>query len=183
MQESLVIAACQRADSVAQRTLYESYLPYVLTIVRRFGFAEQEVPDVIQEIFIEVFYNIKKYDAAKGEFKYWLKSIAIHKILKMLRQRKRTDTVHLDDFQCALTTDEIDLQEMDTEYLIRLIGELPDGYRTVFNLYVVDGYSHEEIASLLGIDAGSSRSQLSRAKQVLKKKIQQFHKGDCYGII
>lgn len=183
MQKSQIIPACQRADPLAQRTLYESYLPYLLTIVRRFGFAEQEVPDVIQEIFIEVFYNIKKYDTAKGEFKYWLKSIAIHKILKMLRQRKTAPLVNLEDVSYMLPAEELDLQEIDAEYLIRLISELPDGYRTVFNLYVVDGYSHEEIAALLGIDVGSSRSQLSRAKQLLKKKIQQFHKGDCYGII
>ena len=183
MNDTQLISDCIRHDAKAQKALYESYLPYVLTIVRRFGFMEQDIPDVIQEIFIEVFSCIHKYRSKKGTFKFWLKSIAVHKILNTLRKKKQLTPVDLEVIDHDGLITEIDLKEFDTEYLIKLIAELPDGYRTVFNLFVVDGYSHKEISKMLGINKASSRSQLSRAKQLLKEKLGKLMQSNFYGLI
>lgn len=171
MDNILLIQQCKAKEPAALQTLYESYMPYVLTIVRRFGILEQDMPDVMQEIFIAVFSNLERFDTNKGSLKSWIQSIAVHKILNINRKTKRARIVELDTTVTEALVATIDLDEMDSEYLVELISELPDGYRTVFNLYVVDGYSHKEIAVSLGIDTASSRSQLSRAKQLLKKRI------------
>ena len=187
MKEVRIIKNCQSAKPDAQRELYELYLPYVLTLVRRFGILDQDVADVIQEIFIEVFVNINKYDIQKGDFKFWLKSIAIHKILNIQRkQKRRRHTLFLDSekLENVETEDIVEIaNHLDNELLIQLIQTLPDGYRTIFNLYVVDGFSHKEISEQLEIDVVTSRSQLSRAKQLLRKKIVAIQKRNRYGLI
>lgn len=163
--------------------LYDSYLPYVLTIIRRFGVIDQNIPDVIQDIFVEVFHNIKKYDFKKGAFKYWLKSIVINKVLNYLRRVKKKKEAESSFINESSTTVNLNLNSIDKEFLHRLIRELPDGYRAVFNLYIIDGYSHKEISQQLGIDPGSSRSQLSRAKRLLKNKILTIQKANPYGLV
>lgn len=187
LKEARIIDKCKDSDPEAQRLLYELYLPYVLIIVRRFGILDQDAPDVIQEIFIEVFVKINSFDVKKGEFKYWLKSIAIHKILNTQRKQKRLKHTLLFDSDKVdrLETDGIvqQLSHLNTEVLIQLVQSLPDGYRTVFNLYVIDNFSHQEISEQLGIDEVSSRSQLSRAKRLLRKKLSVIQKGNRYGLI
>lgn len=171
-----------------QREIYESYLPYILTIVRRFGIHDHDEADVIQEIFIEVFVSIAKYDKRKGEFKWWLKSIAIHKILKIQRNQKQINqtllynTEKVDSSSSSETQDK-DLILLDVDLLLELIRNLPDGYRTVFNMYILDNYSHKEIGEKLGISEASSRSQLTRAKQLLRTKLYSINKRNRYEII
>ncbi|MEL6253140.1 MAG: sigma-70 family RNA polymerase sigma factor [Bacteroidota bacterium] len=172
--EASWIEGIQKGDRESQRKLYDSYLPFILSIVRRFGFHDSDIADVIQEIFIEVFINLKKYDAKKGALKYWIKSLAIHKILNTIRKNKRKTLIQYGEPIQEPGIRPIALEELDAEYLIDCIATLPDGYRTVFNLYAVDGYSHQEIGQMLGIGANSSRSQLSRAKQLLKKKLYKL---------
>ncbi|MEM1122802.1 MAG: RNA polymerase sigma factor [Bacteroidota bacterium] len=184
MQESNLIKKCQQTDAQAQRQLYEQYLPYVLTIARRFGILEQDLADVIQEVFIEIFVHIGRFNAKKGAFKYWLKSIAINKILNTQRKQKRTkQTIIIDSEKIEQESVLADLKNMDNDLIIQLIQGLPDGYRTVFNLYVIDDLSHKEISEQLGIDVATSRSQLSRAKQLLRKQLLSIQKGNRYGLI
>ncbi|MEM1121508.1 MAG: sigma-70 family RNA polymerase sigma factor [Bacteroidota bacterium] len=187
MKEGLLIKKCQDGDPHAQRAMYESYLPYVLTIVRRFGILYQDEADVIQEIFIEVFSSIDKYYSARGAFKFWLKSIAIHKILKIQRKQKSSKQTLLFDtekIEHVASDNVVELiKNVDHKLLVQLIQDLPEGYRTVFNLFVIDGFSHKEISAQLGIDAATSRSQLTRAKQLLRKKLSATKKGNRYGLI
>lgn len=183
LEESALIEACKRNELSAQKTLYESYLPYVLSIVRRFGVADHDSPDVIQEIFIDVFTNLKKFNPKKGLFKFWLKKIVVHKILNFQRKQKRNKVVYVENFEHQTLGSEINWQKMDAKFIIQLISDLPDGYRTVFNLYVVDGFSHREIGKMLGVSPASSRSQLSRAKQLLQKKLGQLKQNNSYGLI
>lgn len=187
LKEARIIKECQNNHPDAQRALYELYMPYVLAMVRRFGILNQDVEDVIQEIFIEVFVNINKYDAQKGDFKFWLKSIVIHKILKVQRKQKRIKNMLFFDSEKVdrVETEDIGqaLLHLDNELLMKLIETLPVGYRTVFNLYVIDDFSHKEISEQLGIDVVTSRSQLSRAKQLLRKKLLGIQKGNRYGLI
>jgi len=183
LQEKQIIERCKKGDQTAFRLLYESFLPYVLTINRRFGMLEKNIPDVVQEIFIEVFKNIKRFDSRKGAFKYWLKSIVIHNILNFQRAAKKHKEVELTALNETTPIENLELDSVDKDFLLGLISELPEGYRTVFNLYIIDGFSHKEIGNQLGIDPVSSRSQLSRAKQLLKKKILTIQKGNQYGLV
>lgn len=176
MEDKQLVEACKAQSSVAQKTLYESYLPYVLTIVRRFGVSDREIQDVVQEIFIEVFSNIKKFNSEKGELKYWIKSITIHKILNGFRKKKKGTIVELEVSIGDDLSIEINLDHIHAAYLLKMISQLPDGYREVFNLSVIEGYSHKEIGKLLNIAPASSRSQLSRAKEILRHQILQQRK-------
>lgn len=151
--------------------MYQFYLPYVLTIARRYGISYSDEPDVIQEIFIEVFVNIKKYDSRKAELKTWIRTIAVHKLLNIKRKKGVLDSFRDVDSVSESEGKLINYQEHKPEYLMRAIAELPEGYRMVFNLYEVDGYTHPEIAAMLGITEAGSRSQLSRARAGLRKKL------------
>lgn len=182
MEENNLINGCKKADPIAQQALYEIYLPYLLAIIRRFGVAEGQLPDLVQEIFVQIFLSIHRFDPQRGTLKYWLKAIAIHQILKLLRQRTNVLRGALNLEIVSETEVSIPFSALEADYLIALIAELPLGYRTVFNLQVIDGYSHAEIGQMLNIDEATSRSQLARAKQLLRKKILQLQKDDGYGL-
>lgn len=175
-----LVAACVRGHQRAHQALYESYLPYVLTVVRRFGVTEAHCPDVVQDIFVEVFLGLTRFDASKGELRHWIRGIAVHKIVEHQKKDKRLPLQELNANYEIGPTAHIDLGHLDTEYLLTLIGQLPLGYRTVFNLYVVDGYTHEEIADMLGISAVGARSQLSRAKAMLRDLLGSSKKKTTY---
>ena len=169
MTDRHVIAACLRLDPEAQATLYRAYLPYVLTVVRRYGFAAHEEPDCVQEVFIEVFGALPGFDADRGALKPWLRTVAVRKLLK-IRRRRRIAWASLDDVSEAAQAT-VDYSAFDTAYLLQAIAHLAPGYCLVFNLFEIDGYSHTEIAESLGISEASSRSQLSRAKNQLRASL------------
>lgn len=174
MKESRIISDCKKGKQAAHKALYELYMPYVVGICRRFNIPDQDLKDIVQEVFIEVFLNIKKFNEHKGSFKYWLKSIAIHKILNKRRKQKGALIIELEAHENDLMEDNHFLSKVNKEYLMHLIAKLPDGYRTVFNLYAIDGYTHKEIGEMLGISEVGSRSQLSRAKKILKDQISRM---------
>jgi len=168
------ITACLKKEHGAHKEIYEQCLPYILTIVRRYGYASHQEPDIIQEIFIALFSNLNKYDADKGDFKPWMRSITVYTILKDLRKKKLRFTESLDTIVNTVY-DRLDLAHQDTEYIINEIAKLSPGYRTVFNLYAIDGYSHKEIGDLLSISVQTSKSQLSRARSILRKKLSKHY--------
>lgn len=176
-----LIAACRRRDPKAQRTLYENYLPYVYTIVRRFGVPERDQADLVQEIFVAVFSGLQRFDPQKGDFKDWLQSISVHKASNVMRRNRRSKVIPLQKITARGSSALNGLENLKAEDLINLIADLPEGYRDVFNLYVIDGYSHREIAKKLKIRASSSRSQLARAKDLLRQRLKQLQQDQAYG--
>ncbi|MGB3547759.1 MAG: sigma-70 family RNA polymerase sigma factor [Saprospiraceae bacterium] len=183
-QLTKLISRCRRGDGSAQRQLYESYLPYVLTILRRFGVAEHEWADLVQEVFIAAFGSLKKFDPQRGKFNSWLSRITVNKTLDFLRKRSAFTFTDLDAIEPGHYATEplFDDPHAPPEYLLRLIARLPAGYRTVFNLYAVDGYSHAEIAERLSISEVASRSQFSRARAALRTAVTSYnHQSKSYG--
>ena len=170
MTEQELIRGCIREDNQSQKVLYQQYLPYIYGICRRFHIADIEIKDLIQEIYIEVFLSLKRFDPEKGILKSWLKTIAIRKILKQLRKNTLSFRDLGPDTPEPVAWDEA-MQQLDTAYILELIQDLPEGYRTLFNLYEIDGYSHKEISQMLNISESTSRSQLSRAKALLQEKL------------
>ncbi|WP_170254457.1 RNA polymerase sigma factor [Phaeodactylibacter luteus] len=183
MDTATLIQKCLKGNARSQQWLYEQYLPYVLAIVRRFGISPSEERDLVQDIFIAVFQGLDRFNPKKGDLHQWIRGLAIHKTIAFQRklQRLRAEEL-LAGEQAALTTS-IDLSFFEAEYLLELIAQLPVGARTVFNLYVVDGYTHEEIGKMLDISPVGSRSQLSRAKKLLREALEAQKTEGRYGII
>lgn len=183
MNAANLIKKCRKGDARAQQQLYEQYLPYVLSIVRRFGVHTAEERDLVQDIFIAVFQGLDRFDPKKGDLHHWIRGLAIHKTIAFQRKQQRLRAEELMISERTGRTTAIDLSHFDAEYLLDLIAQLPAGARTVFNLYVVDGYSHEEIGKILDISPVGSRSQLSRAKKLLREALEAQKIKDHYGNI
>jgi len=168
-----IVAGCCKGDAGCQKELFEKYGSTIMTIGRRYEHADFGASDILQETFILVFKNIKRFDSSKASFETWIKKIAMNVVLNMIRSRKMK---FLDIDNTILPLENLDDtpsydEKLSEELLLKIIGELPDGYRTIFNLFVVEGYSHKEIASILNISIQTSKSQLSKAKKMLRKKI------------
>ena len=164
-----LIHDCQKNDGKAQEQLYRLYSPKLFGICLKYSRNYAEAQDNLQDGFLIVFDKIKQY-SFKGSFEGWIKRLMVNNIL----QQYRTETfLNLVDENIAQEVElEFDDDDITIEYLMSLIQELPNRYRLVFNLYVIDGYSHQEIAEMLEISIGTSKSNLARAKMNLKEKIE-----------
>jgi len=141
-----------------------------MTICRRYAGDQHEAEDMLQESFISIFSHINQFKSA-GSFEGWLKRITVNAALKMLQKRKIKVVGITDDQHELMSSDFNVLSDLGTEEILKLISQLPDGYRVIFNLYAIEGYSHEEIAGMLKIKTATSRSQLSKARAMLKDRI------------
>ena len=168
------LARCQANDSKSQRELYDLFKPKVFGLCRRYTQSSQEAEDVFQETFIRIFQNICQVHDAE-HLEQWIKRIAVNTAVNYYHKNKRHQhAIEHNGFNHSNDDYEIILSHFSDEQLIGLINSLPDGYRLVFNLYEVEGYSHAEIAEILNISEATSRSQLNRAKQTLKNKLKAF---------
>ena len=165
---------CQANDARSQRDLYDYFKPKVMGLCRRYTGCKEEAEDVFQETFIRVFHNISQvHDLVHLE--QWIKKIAVNTAINYYHKNKRHQ--HVEEMNgYHKTNDEYELiiSHFSDEQLLDLINNLPEGYRLVFNLYEVEGFSHAEIGELLHISEVTSRSQLYRAKQTLKNRLKAF---------
>lgn len=129
----------------------------------------QDAEDVLQDSFLQIFAKIDQYKE-KGSFEGWMKRITINVALQKYRQRQKMQVVRTHEVESEEVSIEIE-EELETDFLLELIQQLPDQYRLVFNLYVLDHFSHKQIAEMLQISEGTSKSNLSRARAILKQKI------------
>ncbi len=177
MDISTTIQECLKGNRLAQRKLYERFLPYALTVTRRFGVAERYRADVVQDIFSGVFTKLAAFDANKAQFSTWFRTIAVRKTVDFLRRREK---FRLTELVAILPekepTSPIAFDDIDNDSLFRALAALPPGFRAVFNLYAVDGYKHREIGQLLGISTSASRSQYARARKQLRRHLDQTKK-------
>lgn len=164
-----LIHDCQKKDSKAQEQLYRMYSPKLFGICLKYSRNYAEAQDNLQEGFLLLFDKIKQY-SFKGSFEGWIKRLMINYVLQQYRNETFLNIVNeeiADDIEVVFDDDDITI-----EYLMLLIQELPNRYKLVFTLFVIDEYSHQEIAEMLGISVGTSKSNLSRAKMTLKQKIE-----------
>lgn len=150
--------------------LFERYAGAMMSICRRYASDGKEAEDMLQETFIKIFSNLSQFKF-QGSLEGWIKRIAVNASLRILQNRKVRFLEIYEEHYVSQTVDPFAVSSLGEEDLLRLISQLPDGYRTVFNLYALEGYSHEEIAEMLHIKPGSSRSQLSKARSILKDQI------------
>jgi RNA polymerase sigma factor (sigma-70 family) len=169
-----LIEGCLRSDYSAQRKLYDLYKAKVMGLCRRYSNSVEEAEDIYQETFVKVFECLGKL-TDRQLLEPWIKRIAINTAVHYYHRHKRH--VHADErngYHYANDDYHLILSHFSDELLVSVISSLPDGYRIVFNLHEIEGYSHVEIARMLGISEGTSRSQLNRAKQTLQEKLREL---------
>lgn len=170
---------CQRGDMQARRTLYECYGGGLMAICLRYIGDRETAEDVLHDGFLRIFQSIKQFSyQGEGSLKAWLSRVMVNEALGYLRKKnvQLQQEVLMTEIPDVPDTDDSDLNDIPRSVLMKFISELPDGYRTVFNLYVFEEKSHKEIASLLGITEHTSSSQFYRAKSLLIKKINEYRK-------
>lgn len=178
-KEEILIAKVIEGDRAAQRRLYDTYSGGLLSLAMRYLGRRDVAEDILHDAFIKIFASINRFNyRGEGSLRAWCERITINTALEWLRVNKRIDTVALiDDYSEHNPTVEPsyhDTERIPPEKLAELIGELPEGYRTIFNLYCIEEYSHREIAQKLKINEKSSSSQLLRAKRALASKINKY---------
>jgi RNA polymerase sigma-70 factor (ECF subfamily) len=166
-----LIENCKINDTKAQGELYKLFSSKLFSICLKYSRNYAEAEDNLQDAFITIFNKIEQYKS-KGSFEGWLKRITVNTALQRYRNEKVFDIINenvADDVEL-----DVDKNDISIDYLLQIIQELPDRYRLVFNLYVLDGYSHKEIADMLEINIGTSKSNLARARQTLKQAIENY---------
>lgn len=176
MNELQIIAGCKEQRRDAQKMLYEKYSRTMYGICLRYTSDSDNAKDLLQDGFIKVFSNIHSF-LEKGSFEGWMKRIFINLALENIRKQKNIiETSDYIDNLPEMVDDDTEDDQMyrisETE-LLKMIQELPKGYSAVFNLYAIEDFSHKEIAQMLGITEGTSRSQYVRARQLLQEKVKQ----------
>ncbi len=170
--ENDLIKGCLKGDRKAQRQLYDQYSGNFLSICIRYVKDRDLAEDVMIEGFMIIFENLSQFEK-KGSFEGWMKRIIVNQSLLTLRKNKKL-AMEIDlDHHEELTAANGEFDHFETEELLKMVAALPVGYRTVFNLYAIEGYSHHEIHEMLDISENTSKSQLSRARALLKNKLVQ----------
>ena len=166
---------CKKNNTQAQEQLYKLLAPKLFTVCLKYSRNHEEAQDNLQESFLIIFDKLKQFKN-EGSFEGWAKRLVVNYVLQQYRNQG-TFLELVSDNIFVVEEVEIDDESVTMEFLLKIIQELPDRYRLVFNLYAVDGYSHKEIAKMLEINEGTSKSNLARAKMILKEKIQNYNTG------
>ncbi|WP_282134817.1 RNA polymerase sigma factor [Seonamhaeicola maritimus] len=171
MSLNQLIENCKINDTKAQGELYKLFSNKLFSICLKYSRNYAEAEDNLQDAFLTIFNKIEQYKH-KGSFEGWLKRITVNTALQRYRNEKVFDIINenvIEDVEI-----EVDEDVFSLDFLLKIIQELPDRYRLVFNLYVLDGYSHKDIADMLSINVGTSKSNLARARQILKQNIEDY---------
>lgn len=172
-----ILTGCQNDNPTYQKALVHKYSDTLYAICIRYVGCRNLAKDVLQESLINAFKAIKRFDTNKGSLEGWLRKITVNCCLKQLKKNKSKQTYDMtDDHYDIMTTDNLVISKIKVDEIMQVIQELPDGYRQVFNLSVIEGYNHREIAQMLDIQEVTSRSNLSRAKAILRKIMLQKQK-------
>lgn len=172
-RESELIDGCRRNERTAQKALYDLMAPKMLSVCCRYVKVRMEAEDILVTSFMKVFDRLDQFKN-EGSFEGWIRKIVVNEALSYLRKNKN---MYLEtDLEVA--DREADIRSLDTDLeaadLLKLVSELPTGYRMIFNLYAIDGYSHKEISEQIGITESTSKSQLSRARMHLQARLRNM---------
>ena len=167
-----LILKCKNRDATAQEALYRKYSSILFSICLKYSPNYAEAQDNLQDSFLTIFNRIEQYKGS-GSFEGWIKRITVNTALQKYRKQRVFDITNEDQIEDEEMIVEDDAIPLD--FLLKIIQELPDRYRLVFSMYVLDGYTHREIAEMLGISDGTSKSNLARARIILKQKIDNYN--------
>lgn len=167
-----IFEQCKKGDAKAQRILYDLFKGKLMGLCRRYTQSREEAQDVLQESFIRIFTHFHQLKSS-DKLESWMKSITVRTAINYYHKGKGRALMfsNVEELVDRQVTDETSLQNFTDEFLIGLVNALPDGCRIVFNMFAIEGYSHAEIATMLQISEGTSRSQFYHAKYLLKEKL------------
>ncbi len=171
MSEKELIEGAIKRDERCQRALFDRYSPVLMGVCLRYCRTQAEAEDALQETFIRIFDKLKLYDF-KGSFEGWLRRLCVNVALKTYQRKRFSYEQSGLEAMPETPADPTAYARLGEQELLKLVAALPDGYRLVFNLYAIEGYSHKEIAEQLGMQEASSRSQLLKARKMLQKQIE-----------
>lgn len=165
------VRLCQKQDRKGQYAVYQYYAGKMMAVCRRYLGQSPDAEDALQEGFMKVFTKIDQFTEGKS-FEGWIRRIMVNESLMKLR---KNGSVYLKDIDATWDVGQPEdaLMHLSTQEIEQLIADMPDGYRTIFNLYAIEGYSHPEISQMLQISEGTSKSQLSRARALLQTKMKK----------
>ncbi|MGY8885196.1 MAG: RNA polymerase sigma factor [Flavobacteriales bacterium] len=167
-----LIIQCKKQDAKAQGELYKRYSSVLFSICLRYSPNHAEAEDSLQDSFLTIFKKVDQFKD-RGSFEGWIKRITVNTVLQKYRKKRVFDIAREDQIPDEIDV-EVEDEEIPLDFLLKIIQELPDRYRLVFTMYVMDDYAHKEIAEMLGISDGTSKSNLARARMILKTKIENF---------
>jgi RNA polymerase sigma-70 factor (ECF subfamily) len=173
--DDVLLEACLRNDSKAQFDLYEKYKARMKGLCRRYARAEEDAEDIFQDAFVRIFQHIHTVQSA-NTLLYWMKKICVNTAINHYHKHLK-EQLHVSEEVLAYQSsndNELILSKLSTNELLSIINELPDGFRVVFNMYAIDGFQHNEIAEHLGISESTSKSQYSRAREWLRKRLKNI---------
>ena len=177
MTEEQLIKACIRENAASQKELFVRYSSRMLGVCYRYARSPADAEDILQDAFIKVFDKLHQFKF-EGSFEGWIRKVVVNTALKkysVQRYEKEITGYEIND-KDESAADAVAYSHLSHKELMQLIMQLPDGYRIIFNLYVIEGYQHDEIAEMLGIQPGTSRSQLVKARNLLQKQITALQK-------
>jgi len=166
-----LLTGCLKGKSSYQKALYEQYKVTLFRVCLRYGKDRPEAEDMLQDVFIKIFSDLHQYNH-QGPLGAWMRKVVVNVALQHIRKHKKfQNTLELDHISEDYHSEEIATSNLNAQALTKLIQQLPIGYRTVFNLYAIEGYAHKEIAEMLNFKVNTSKSQLSKAKAMLRDMI------------
>ncbi|MCU0446919.1 MAG: RNA polymerase sigma factor [Microscillaceae bacterium] len=169
-----LLEECKKGERSSQKLLYKYCYAYAMSICLRYAENREEAQEVMNDGFLKIFNNLDKFDYQKP-FHYWLRRIMINTAIDYYRRNQhQRQTLDLSEARPIADSGDV-LADISEQEILRLVQELSPGYRVVFNLYVIEGYKHEEIAQMLGIQVGTSKSNLAKARVHLQQKIQKLY--------
>lgn len=169
-----LIKACKKERPDAQKQIYEMFSSKMFGVCLQYSKDYTEAEDILQEGFIKVFTKISQFDG-KGSFEGWVRRIMVNCALERYRKQNMLYSVSdIQEYDTSVSYDDV-MGELSSKDLLKLIQELTPQYRTVFNLYAIEGYSHQEIGEMLNISEGTSKSNLSRARVILQEKVKALY--------
>ena len=178
MTDIEIIKGCIKDDALSQKSLFNRYASPLLGVCMRYARNKEDAEDILQDSFIKIFKKISQFKG-EGSFEGWMKRVVVNTALKKYTVSRYTKEFSVEEVKDTVLPDSNDVpafNHLKEKDLLVLIHNLPDGYRLIFNLYVIEGFQHDEIANMLGIHAGTSRSQLVKARQMLQREIIQIQK-------
>lgn len=173
LTEEDIVKGCYDNSPKAQKMLYERFAPKMLGVVLRYAKDEDEAYDILQDGFVKVFSKIHSFNM-EGSLEGWIRRIMVNTALDQYRKnKKRMRDVKLDDVSYFLEKDDFIIESLAAQDLMKIINAMPKGYKIVFNMFAIEGYSHKEIADKLGVSENTSKSQYSRARQFVRKILEE----------
>ena len=179
LSQEQIIENCKNKDSKSQSLLYKQYAPFLYGISLRYTKNEDDAKDVLQEAFIRIFEYIEQYKGI-GSIQGWMTRIVINQALKLYQENSKKPVLEsFDDYQeIIVDSSVVESDRIGHKILLGFIRDLPHGYRTVFNLCEIEGYSYDEVAKIMNCTPSTCRSQLFKAKNALRKKVNEFNESE-----